>query len=101
MLIPLFKNLPFCKSYFSCCWFYGHSILELRQYGLIQHWEKNFAPQPNECATKYSEIPNKPRISLKNLSGAFLLLIVGLSIATLVFIIETIVYYHKKNFVSQ
>ena len=73
-------------------------ILELRQFGLIQHWEKQFLPQPNECATKYLEKPEKPRISLKNLSGAFLLLLVGISVAILVFIIEKIVYYHKKNF---
>ena len=37
---------------------------------------------------------------MKNLSGAFLILLVGLTTAFLAFIIERIVYYHKQNFGS-
>lgn len=73
-------------------------ILEMAQFGFIQHWEKTFLSQPDECLTNYNDIPDKPRISLKNLSGAFLILLVGLPLALLAFIVEKIVYYHKKNF---
>ena len=73
-------------------------ILEMAQFGFIQHWEKTFQTQPDECLTNYNDIPDKPRISLKNLSGAFLILLVGLPLALLAFIVEKIVYYHKKNF---
>ena len=72
--------------------------MEMREFGLIEHWEKKFTPQPDECFDKYKEIPDKPRISLKNLSGAFVVLVVGFAIALLVILIEKIVYYHKKNF---
>jgi len=58
-------------------------------------------PTPDDCLTyKYQEkqTTKKPRISLKNLSGAFLILGVGINIAFFVFLVEKIVYYHKKNF---
>jgi hypothetical protein len=71
--------------------------LELRQFGLIQHWEKQFLPQPNDCLTNYQDIPKQPRISLKNLSGAFLILLVGLTASFFAFIVERIVYYHQQN----
>lgn len=72
----------------------------MSQFGLIQHWENQFLPQPGECFTNYQDIPKQPRISLKNLSGAFLILLVGLTTAFIAFIIEQIVYYHKQNFGS-
>ena len=76
-------------------------ILEMRQFGFIQRWEKQFFPQPNKCQTNYNDVPNQPRISFKNLSGAFLLLLVGLSLAFFIFILEKIIYYHKMNFSSK
>ena len=75
-----------------------YRILEMQQFGLIQHWGKQFIPQPGECRNNYQNVPEKPRISLKNLSGAFLILVVGLTLAFLAFIMEKIIYYHKQNF---
>jgi hypothetical protein len=69
----------------------------MKQFGLIQHWGKQFIPQPDECLNNYQDKPDKPRISLKNLSGAFLVLLVGSTASLFAFIIEKIVYYHKKN----
>ena len=72
-------------------------ILELRQFGLLQHWEKQFLSPPESCSYDYIKKPNRPRISLTDIGGAFVLLIGGLSLAILVFLIEKIVYYHKLN----
>lgn len=55
-------------------------------------------PQPDRKCASYSQKNSQlPRISLANLSGAFILLLVGWSVAFLAFLVEKIVYYHKLN----
>lgn len=70
----------------------------MKQFGLIERWGKQFLAQPDECLNNYQDKPDKPRISLKNLSGAFLILLIGLATSSLIFVMEKIIYYHKKNF---
>lgn len=72
--------------------------MESWQYGLIDHWNKQNMPQPDrKCADYRQQSSELPRISLANLSGAFVLLLVGWSLAIFAFIVEKIVHYHKLN----
>ena len=61
------------------------------------HWEKKFNPQPDRCLGDINKVLRNHRISLDNLSGAFVVLLMGYAFAFFVFIVEKIIYYHKKN----
>ncbi|XP_046449181.1 ionotropic receptor 93a-like [Daphnia pulex] len=71
----------------------SRGLLELMQIGLIDHWDTWFRPMPPQCNGKPPN-GNKTKklspLSLKNLTGAFLVLLVGLSLSILVFLIEKI-----------
>jgi ionotropic glutamate receptor len=70
-------------------------LLELQQTGIIDFWDTWFRPMPPQCNGKAptKRSGNKlPALSLKNLTGAFLLLAVGLSLSLLVFLLEQIYY---------
>ena len=69
----------------------------MMQYGFLQHWEKQFMPQPDKKCSDNHQKQKKPRISLGNFSGVFVLLLVGWSCAFFAFLIENIVYYRKLN----
>nr|CAH0101879.1 unnamed protein product [Daphnia galeata] len=82
------KNSPYTKTI-------NRGLLELQQIGLIDFWDTWFRPMPPQCngkdPTKTSG--NKlSALSFKNLTGAFLLLAVGLSLSLLVFLLEQIYY---------
>jgi ionotropic glutamate receptor len=70
--------------------------LELQQTGLIDHWDSWFRPMPPQCngkaPTKKKSENKLSALSFKNLTGAFLLLAVGLSLSLLVFLLEQIYY---------
>jgi len=72
--------------------------LQLQENGLLAHWEKKYYPQPDRCLGDIKKVSRTQRISLNNLSGAFLVLLVGYAIALFAFIIEKIINYHEKNF---
>jgi len=74
-----------------------HSIMEMMQYGFLQHWEKQFMPQLDKKCSDNHQKQKKMRISLGNFSGVFVLLFVGWSCAFFAFLIEKIVYYRKLN----
>ncbi|XP_046641479.1 ionotropic receptor 93a-like [Daphnia pulicaria] len=80
------KNSPYTPTI-------NQGILELLQIGLIDHWDTWFRPMPPQCNGKPPN-GNKTKklspLSLKNLTGAFLVLLVGLSLSILVFLIEKI-----------
>ncbi len=79
------------KLYCNIC-FNQIRLLELMQIGLIDHWDSWFRPMPPQCDGK-PKSGNKTKtspLSLKNLTGAFLVLLVGLSLSILVFLIEKI-----------
>jgi len=62
------------------------------------HWEKKFNPQPDRCLLgDINKVFGNHRISLDNLSGAFVVLLMGYALAFFVFIVEKIIYIHKKN----
>jgi ionotropic glutamate receptor len=75
--------------------FKNKRLLELQQTGLIDFWDTWFRPMPPQCNGKAptKRSGNKlSALSLKNLTGAFLLLAVGLSLSLLVFLLEQIYY---------
>jgi hypothetical protein len=71
----------------------------MQQIGLIDFWDLWFRPMPPQCTgnihgNKMPDKKHKP-LSLKNLTGAFLVIAVGLSLSLLVFLIEKIISVSK------
>ncbi|XP_046449191.1 ionotropic receptor 93a-like [Daphnia pulex] len=73
-------------------------ILELQQTGLIDYWDTWFRPMPPQCNGKPPMESKKKKqlpLSLKNLTGAFVVLLVGLSLSFLAFLCEKIISLHR------
>lgn len=73
-------------------------ILELREGGFIDYWDLWFRPMPEQCIENFKRGGFKsprsrkyPSLSFKNLSGAFLLFLVGTSLSVLAFLCEHII----------
>ncbi|EFX82216.1 hypothetical protein DAPPUDRAFT_316861 [Daphnia pulex] len=83
------KNSPYTQTI-------TQGILEMQQIGLIDHWDSWFRPMPPQCTGK-PQIENKAtgnkltRLNMKNLTGAFIVLLVGLSLSLLAFLCEIII----------
>ena len=65
--------------------------------GLMNFWETWFRPIPPQCSAnvkgqveKGAKQPELRRLSLKNLTGAFVVLIVGISLSLVIFIQQQI-----------
>jgi|LakMenEpi03Aug12_release.lakeMendotaPanAssembly.Ray.scaffolds.fasta_scaffold1161364_2 ionotropic glutamate receptor len=77
--------------------------MELLQSGLIDYWDTWFRPMPLQCKGKiqYGYTPpnnnEHPPLSLKNLTGAFIILSVGLSLSLLAFLCEKILFLFKRH----
>lgn len=72
-------------------------VLELLQTGIIDKWDRSFHPMPRQCMAnginsgkKRQETKNLS-ISLKNLTGAFVVYFVGFSLSCLTFLFELII----------
>jgi ionotropic glutamate receptor len=70
--------------------------MELLQSGLMDHWDLWFYPIPRQCMAN-TRIGNKPdskhsAISLKNLTGPFVILSIGFSLSFLAFLCELIIF---------
>ncbi len=63
--------------------------------GLQNYWEKRFLTKP-KCEGNFDKGIAKPRLTMSNLFGAFLLLVVGIGISFLVFIFENVSHLYKK-----
>lgn len=68
--------------------------------GLVKAWRDQYQPKPNKCFSpdnKHSlvmeEIRHPPRLSLKNLTGAFAALAIGYVLCFMVFICENIIHF--------
>jgi hypothetical protein len=71
-------------------------LLDLIQTGIINYWDLWFRPMPGKCMRNFNSGFNMPDekhkpLSLKNLSGAFVVIAVGLSLSLLAFLGEMIV----------
>ena len=91
-------------NHFELLIFLNIRTLELFETGLISLWSNWFEPNARPCWNNNNDNRNaksnkKPlvRLSLTNLTGAFVVLAVGCLVSTLAFLIERIVYQRKKN----
>jgi hypothetical protein len=74
--------------------------MQLRENGLLQHWEKKYYPKLNKCADGAYKMKTKNknhRISLKNLAGAMVALLVGITLASFSFLIEKLICLNSKK----
>ncbi len=85
---------------YNICFNQNIRILELLQIGLIDYWDTWFRPMPPQCNGKPPN-GNKTKklspLSLKNLTGAFLVLLVGLSLSILAFLVEKVIYVRQRH----
>jgi len=67
-------------------------IMRMESAGLLEFWLKQYSDDPSYCLAKIQremkEKGGKRRLTLNNLSGAFLGLIIGYIISTIAFIVE-------------
>nr|CAH0102967.1 unnamed protein product [Daphnia galeata] len=88
------KNSPYTQSI-------NQGLLKLQQTGIIDYWDLWFRPMPPQCNGKPisgNKAPQKKSsLSFKNLTGAFILIGVGLSLSTLVFLCEQIVFMRERH----
>lgn len=60
--------------------------------GLQTYWEKRFLTIP-KCEGNFAKGVVKTRLTLANLSGVFLFLLVGIGISFMVFLLENMRFY--------
>lgn len=70
--------------------------------GLIKHWDLWFRPMPRQCMetikSGYTTPTNKHTpLSLKNLTGAFIVLLVGFTLSLLAFLCEQVVSIPERH----
>ena len=66
-------------------------------FGLMEYWGRRFLTKP-KCADQsvFKNSFMKPRITLNNLLGPFLLLLVGIGMSVLAFLVELCSVYWKR-----
>ena len=69
----------------------------MQETGLLGKWIETFNPESKECSLKNKKKTGNPRITLKNLTSAFALLLLGVSVSFLVFILELICRVYRFN----
>nr|CAH0101814.1 unnamed protein product [Daphnia galeata] len=77
-------------------------LLALQQTEMIDHWDSWFRPIPRQCMDNIRKRSKKTEtrhstLSLKNLTGAFVVLLIGFSLSFLVFLVERITSMVKRN----
>ena len=79
----------------------------MEQAGLIDYWWRQYSPaDPTPClASNYhkkrkGEGEDRKRLTLKSLSGAFVILIAGYILSVLVFIIERSIWRMKEDYTT-
>ena len=84
-------------SYHYIMHFCGERLLEIREIGLNEYWDLWYPPVSRNCLgnmkkdnIKSSTSKKPPSLSLKNLTGAFIILFVGIGLSLCAFIYELI-----------
>ena len=84
-----------------------YRVNELRENGLFEHWEALVLAYPPQCLAAVNGLAEKQvkndgprRLSLKNLTGAFIVLLAGLGVSFLSFLCEVLFSIHKKPLVT-
>ena len=95
------QNISIICFFFN---FFINRLNELRENGLFDFWDLWFRPMPRQCAAnlkgkaeKESEYHGLRRLSLKNLTGAFVVLSIGIGLSLLAFVNEHIFHLKLKR----
>ena len=82
-------------------------LLEIHQIGLLDYWESKLRPMPSQCMKNLNMGDNTKnnspsdgkhrRLSLKNLSGAFVVLAVGFCLSLFAFLVEIITFLANRT----
>ena len=73
--------------------------MELQETGFPEYWVKTSIPHAQKCFEKTNQrkIAIRKPISLDDLAGAFLILGVGVSLATFFFLLENIIRFQSRD----
>jgi hypothetical protein len=71
-------------------------MIKLWETGFLDEWRKRYQPAGKHCADNVKHDSPKVRLTMKNLGSAFILLMIGLAAALIVFILEIFTLF-KKN----
>jgi hypothetical protein len=80
-------------------------LLEIIEAGLVDYWDVMLRPMPLQCLKNIGKGSNMlklkskkpPALTLKNLTGAFVILLLGFSLSLLAFLCEKIVSMPSRN----
>ena len=69
--------------------------LQMIEVGLMKKWTDQYQPKPYQClgSNKKEKSGPPPRLSLQNLSGAFLILLFGSIVSIVLLVCEQLVKY--------
>jgi hypothetical protein len=107
--VPTLKEFPkgnpvnshdVASSYIFFKFIYSVRILEVQQIGVVDFWDTWIRPMPPQCNGKPQSGNKKKKttpLSLKNLTGAFLVLSVGLSLSFLAFLVEKVISIRERH----
>ena len=76
---------------------YLFRMIHLWETGLLNKWRQMYLPRENPCVANVKGNSPKVRLTMKNLGSAFVLLMIGLLGALIVFILEILTQVRKKN----
>lgn len=79
---------------FYCC--NVNRIMQLHQVGLVDFWTAKSQPDPHQCLAKGKKHALKS-LTLSDLSGVFVLLLLGVFVSLLVFTGEQIVFHRFQR----
>ena len=77
----------FYLNFLIFCWF---SVMRMWETGLITFWEKRTIPIPTACLNIKQRPKDNPRLNMRNLSGPFVILLIGYGISVFFFFAELI-----------
>ena len=77
--------------------------MDIWEFGLMQHWMKEIIPRAEQCflTTNQEKSARQVPIRLYDLISAFLILGIGLGLATLIFLMELIYLKFSRHIESR
>jgi hypothetical protein len=78
----------------------GDRMINLWETGLLIHWHSWYVPVPYRCLQVHRQKENKPRLSMKHLSSAFVVLCGGCCASLILFVGELIIFKMRYSSVK-
>lgn len=86
------------KQKFEFHFLFYRSLAEIFDFGLVNIWTQWYQPDVRQCRNEYRKSPksdkNRAKLSLKNMTGAFVVLLVGIVTSFLILLGEMIFFFH-------